>query len=345
MSDEGRVRDLGEFGLIAALHAALPESVQGGVDLGIGDDAAVWRPTPGVPCVVTTDTLVDGIHFRLDWTDWRSLGHKALAVNLSDCAAMGARPTLATVSLALTGDERVADLCEMYDGMGALAAAHGVAVAGGDVVRSPRALVLTVTVLGECHDGPPLRRDGARPGELIAVSGTLGAAAAGLRLLAGGGRGRAAATADLLAAAHLRPQPRVALGRTLAAHRASAAMDLSDGLSGDLPKLLQASGVAGRIELARLPVVAAVRALFRDDWRELALHGGEDYELLFTLPPERLAAIVDAADEVDSMVTVIGRVEVGDGSLVAVELDGRERRVTPGAFDHFSTPGPAAPLP
>jgi len=339
MSDERRVRDIGEFGLIAALHAALPEAARGGgsVDLGIGDDAAVWRPTPGVPCVVTTDTLVDGVHFRLDWTDWRSLGHKALAVNLSDCAAMGARPTLATVSLALTGDERVADLREMYRGMGALAAAHGVAIAGGDVVRSPRALVITVTVIGECHDGPPLRRDGARPGDLIAVSGTLGAAAAGLRLLAGEGRERAAATADLLVAAHLRPQPRVALGRTLAAHGASAAMDLSDGLSGDLPKLLAASGAGGRVELARLPVAASVRTLFPDDWRELALHGGEDYELLFTFPPEHLVAIRDAADEVDATVTVIGRVVAGDAALVAVEPNGREWRVTPGAFDHFGT--------
>lgn len=337
MSDGRRVRDAGEFGLIAALRAALPEGARGGgaVDLGIGDDAAAWRPTPGVPCVVTTDTLVEGVHFRLDWTDWRSLGHKALAVNLSDCAAMGAGPTLATVSLALTGDEWVADLRAMYEGMGSLAATHRVAVAGGDVVRSPQALVITVTVVGECRDGPPLRRDGARPGDLIAVSGTLGAAAAGFRLLAGDARRRQAATADLLVAAHLRPQPRVALGQVLAARGASAAMDLSDGLSGDLPKLLAASGVDGRIELARLPVAAAVRAHFPDDWLELALHGGEDYELLFTLPPERLDLIRDAANEVDATVTVIGRVETGDGALVAVAPDGSESVVTPAAFDHF----------
>ncbi len=333
------MRDIGEFALIAELETALPAAARGGsaVALGIADDAAIWCPTSGIPCVVTTDTLVEGIHFRLDWTDWRSLGHKALAVNLSDCAAMGAAPILATVSLGLDGDERVVDVRAMYKGMGELAAAHGVIVAGGDIVRSPYALVITITVIGECRSGAPLRRSGARPGDAIAVSGTLGAAAAGLRLLAADAS-RTAATADLLIGAQLRPQPRIALGQVLAAGGASAAMDLSDGLSGDLPKLLVASGASGRIDLAHLPVAAAVRALFPDDWRDLALHGGEDYELLFTASPERLEAIRAAAGAIGATVTAIGRVQPGGNApepLLVVNPDGSELFLTPAAFDHF----------
>lgn len=340
--DDRRVREIGEFRLIAELQRALPNAAraEGIIELGIGDDAAVWRPTAGVPCIVTTDTLVDAVHFRLDWTDWRSLGHKALAVNLSDAAAMGAKPALATVSLGLTGDERVADLRAMYEGLGNLAAAEGMAIGGGDVVHSPHALTITVTVIGECRDGPPLRRDGARMGDVIAVSGTLGASAAGLRLLAAESSLRSATTAALLVEAHLRPQPRVALGRVLSRHGASAAMDLSDGLYGDLPTLLAASRVAGRIELDRLPVAAAVHALFPDDWLDLATRGGEDYELLFTAPPDRMPEIEARAAEAGATISVIGTVETAGeapGRVTAFALDDTESTVAAGAFDHFRT--------
>ncbi|MBA3413759.1 MAG: thiamine-phosphate kinase, partial [Chloroflexia bacterium] len=265
------VQETGEFGLIAELAAALPEAARAGPDLriGIGDDAAVWAPSAGEAVVVTTDSLVEGIHFRLDWTDWFSLGHKALAVNLSDLAAMGAAPRLATVSLGLRGDEALEDLRSLYRGLGALAARTGTRIAGGDIVRSPHGRVLHVTALGETIRGRVLRRDGAQPGDLVIVSGTLGAAAAGMALLAGESD-RAAATADLLVAAHLRPEPRLALGRTLAEVGATAAMDLSDGLFGDLPKILAASAVSAWIELRLLPVAAAVRALFPERWLEMA---------------------------------------------------------------------------
>ena len=339
------VRDIGEFGLIAALRAALPpETVASeGLALGIGDDAAVWRPTSGEALVVTTDSLVEGIHFRLDWTGWEDLGHKTLAVNLSDLAAMGAAPRLAVLSLGLRGDEAVADLEALYRGLGALAARSGVLVAGGDLVASPTARILHLTAIGETRDGRILRRSGAQPGDLIAVSGTLGAAAAGLRLLeeSPASPRRAAATADGLIAAHRRPEPRLALGALLAARGATSAMDLSDGLLGDLPQLLVASAVAARLDAAAIPVAAAVRALYPDDWLDLATRGGEDYELLFTTPPAAFAPLRDAAVRIGASLTAIGDVMAPSPdrpTLTIRGLDGIERPVAPGAFDHFRDP-------
>ena len=336
------VRDIGEFGLIGELATALPDAARGGsgLALGIGDDAAVWTPGAGESVVVTTDSLVEGIHFRLDWTDWASLGHKALAVNLSDLAAMGAVPRLATVSLGLRGDESLDDLRDLYRGLGGLAARSGTTVAGGDIVRSPHGLALHVTALGETHGGRFLRRDGARPGDLVAVSGTLGAAAAGLALLAGDGT-RAATTASALVAAHLRPEPRLAVGQLLAKEGATAAMDLSDGLFGDLPKILVASGASARIDPARVPVAAAVRALFPDRWLDLATRGGEDYELLFTIQAGRWGALASLAAAIGATVIAIGEVvEAGPaGSELLVRAPGGgEQAVGPGAFDHFGTP-------
>ena len=340
--DNATVRNVGEFGLIELLRAALPPTAVAGSSLpiGIGDDAAVWRPAAGEAIVVTTDSLIEGVHFRLDWTDWESLGHKMLAVNLSDLAAMGAAPRLAVLTLGLRGDERIADLRTLYRGAGTLAARTGTLIAGGDVVASPTALTLQVTALGESHDGRVLTRAGARPGDLIAVTGTLGAAAAGMRLLAAAidSPRRAAATADHLIAAHLRPEPRLALGVLLLEHGATAAMDLSDGLLGDLPKILVASQVAARLDAAAIPVAAAVRALFPDDWLALATRGGEDYELLFTAPPTAFDRVRTAAG---ATATAIGEVVAalpGRSRLVMCGLDGQETAVEEGAFDHFRRP-------
>lgn len=337
--EEQTVAEIGEFGLIEQLAAALPAAARAGPELalGIGDDAAVWTPGAGNAVVVTIDSLVEAIHFRLEWTDWRSLGHKSLAVNLSDLAAMGASPRLATVTLALRGDERVEDLREFYRGLGALAERTGTRIAGGDIVRSPAALAIHVTALGEAVGGRVLRRDGARAGDLVAVSGTLGAAAAGLDLLAGQGNPRAA-TADLLIAAHLRPEPRLALGRVLLDYGVTAAMDLSDGLFGDLPKILSASGVSALVALARIPVAASAKALFPDRWLDLATRGGEDYELLFTVPPERWPDLAAAAEAAGATVTAIGDVQPADPagpSLLVRGIDGAVSAVVGGAFDHF----------
>lgn len=341
MTETERVRDIGEFALIARLQAALPERARASetVTVGIGDDCAIWTPDRNAPAVMTTDMLVEDIHFRLGWTSWPDLGHKTLAVNLSDLAAMGATPVLATVSLGLRGDEAVADLEALYRALGELAARTGCVIAGGDIVRSPHALTFSVTAIGECRHGPPLRRNGARPGDLIAVSGTLGAAVAGLMLLMHPDERARASTAPLLIAAHQRPEPRLALGEVLAEHGATAAMDLSDGLFGDLPKILAASGVSARIDERRLPVAAAVRALFPDEWLDLVTRGGEDYELLFTLPPASLGATTRAAERVGATITPIGTIlppGTTPGSIEVIDLQGDQYGVAPGAFDHFA---------
>lgn len=338
----GLIRDLGEFGLISVLQRVLPESVRSGagLELGIGDDAALWRPANNDPVVISTDSLVEGIHFRLDWSDWERLGHKALAVNLSDLAAMGAAPGVAVITLGLRGSERVADIEAFYSGLGALAAVTGTRIAGGDMVASPYAVSINVTVLGTAPGGRALTRSGAKPGDIIAVSGTLGASAAGLKLLQAGGMNarRRATTAELIIEAHLRPQPRLALGRLLLDQGATSAMDLSDGLLGDLPKLLTASSVRARIVESQIPVAAAVRALFSSEWFQLATRGGEDYELLFTVPPDRLDALRVAASNIGSTITAIGEILPGDpeSPQIFIQTPTGEHPIRGGAFDHFA---------
>ena len=336
------VRDVGEFGLIALLADALPPETRGGpgVQLGIGDDAAVWTPTPGRSVVITTDSLVEGVHFRTDWTDWESLGYKALGVNVSDLAAMGAIPKIAVVTLGLRGSERVQDLQELYAGLGSLARRHEMIVAGGDIVRSPHCLTIHVTALGESRGDHVLTRAGAAPGDMVAVSGTLGASAAGMRLLQLDQEDprRRARTADHLIEAHLRPEPRVGLGGVLLAGGATSAMDLSDGLLGDLPKIAEASGVSVELDARRVPVAASVRALFPEEWLEFALRGGEDYELLFTAPRDAWDRLEKAVAEAGGSVTAIGSIfPVGEHgpAIHLVDLNGARREISPGAFDHF----------
>jgi thiamine-monophosphate kinase len=336
MVDTSRlVRETGEFDLIDLIRAALPEEVRqpSGVREGIGDDAAVWTPPHGSDLVITTDALVEDVHFRLDWTDWRSLGHKMLAVNLSDMAAMGARPAIATIVLGLTGGETVGDVMNLYAGAGALAAAHGTGLVGGDVVRSPGGVMLSVTVIGSVKEGEAVLRSGARAGDLIAVTGTLGASAAGMALLEQGSD--SSATGELLRVSHLRPNPRIAVGAIMHSHGVSAAMDLSDGLLGDLPKILAASGVSARVDVDRLPIIPAVRALFPERAEDFALRGGEDYELLVTLAPGRFDEFAQAAGEVGGTVTVVGEVSEEWPGRLRLFRDGKPLSPPTGAFDHF----------
>ena len=333
-----RVSEIGEFGLIAALADALPlgAAMDAATGVGIGDDAAVWTPTPGERLVITTDALVENVHFRLDWTDWRALGHKMLAVNISDLAAMGAIPRLVVITLGLRGDERVVDLQDLYRGAGAIAISTGCRIAGGDIVRSPNALTFNITAIGESTNGKVLLRSGARQGHIVAVSGTLGASAAGLEILLGHAPATAA-TADLLRMAHHQPQPRVALGHLLLEHGASACMDLSDGLLGDLPKILVASNVSATISVDRIPVAAAIRSLFPDRWLDLATRGGEDYELLFTVPPAAWPSLKEHASTIGTSLTAIGEIVPADPApdLSLLNANGERVTITASAFDHF----------
>jgi thiamine-monophosphate kinase len=318
---------LGEFDIIARYFAR--KATRDDVRLGVGDDAALLAPPPGQVLVAAVDTLVEGRHF-LPGTPPASVGHNALAVNLSDLAAMGAEPAWALLSLSLPE----ADECwleEFARGLHALASAHGVALVGGDTVSGPR--VVTVTVLGFVPEGAALRRDGARPGDAVFVSGAPGMAAAGLQLL----RDRRATfdAADPRVRRLLQAEPRLALGRVLRGH-ATAAMDVSDGLLGDLGKLAAASGVGARLDLERLPIAPLLEAGHdRGESERFVLHGGDDYELLFTLPgddAERRVADIEAQS--GCTIHRIGEIFAGRG--VHCRRDGREETVTGGGYDHFA---------
>ncbi len=260
-----------EFELIRRYFACLPTAPD--VRVGIGDDGAVLRPTPGRDLVTVVDTLVQGVHFTPD-IDAADLGFRAVAVNLSDIAAMGARPRWMLLALTLPAAE--ATWLERFAaGLQAAASAHDVVLVGGDTTRGD-IVVISVQIVGDVAPDAVMMRSGARPGDRIFVTGTVGDAAAGLTLLAGG------QTDNILVRRFLRPAARVAYGRALAG-QASAAIDISDGLVTDLDKLLAASGVGGEIECDRLPISAALRSRFdADTCLDFALAGGDDYELCFT---------------------------------------------------------------
>jgi len=282
----GLVGAIGEFGLIGRLLARVPAG--GGLLVGAGDDAAVLELTPGSALVATCDGQVENVHFLRGGTPPRALGHRALAVNLSDVAAMGGRPRWALVALTLPPDLEVAWLDELYDGMAALAERHGVGVVGGNVARTAGPIVVDVTLLGEVRPGERLTRAGARPGDAVFVTGAPGESAAGLRLLLEPERQRSVPHRDVerLLERHRAPAPRVDEGQRLArSGLATAAIDVSDGLAADLGHLLAASSVGATLDEAALPVSSPLRRLAAAtgiDPIELILHGGEDYELLFT---------------------------------------------------------------
>jgi thiamine-monophosphate kinase len=312
----------GEFELIDALASHLDPATEG---LGIGDDAAAWPPTPGALVVATTDMLVEGVHFRLDWTSPRDLGWKALAVNLSDLAAMGATPGRALVSVALVPGQ-AALVEEMYEGLSELARLTGTRIVGGDTVRSSGPLVVNVALIGEAEPGRLLRRNGAVPGDLLVLTGTVGASAAGLALLLEGDPDRLALPhAARVLAAHHRPQPRLAAGQALARLGLRCAIDVSDGVASEARHLARASGVAIRLDVDRLPLdSAALSLLGRAKALELAVSGGEDYELLFTAPADRLGELTaalggDRPTVVGEVVGLIpgGHVELAPAGLVA----------------------------
>lgn len=319
---------MGERSLIAAIHAALERPPGSRVVRWIGDDCAVVRGDAFA--AVSVDVMVDGTHFRLGQASPADIGHRALAAALSDLAAMGAQGREAYVQLGVREGISDAQLLDLADGLGGLAAAHRIAVAGGDVTRAP-ALLLAVTAIGHAR-GPEavVRRSGARAGDLLAVTGALGGAAAGLVLLERPelGAGLEQPVAAALRRRQLEPEPLLAAGLALARAGATAMIDLSDGLGGDAGHLAAASSVAVRIEAERIPVqpgVAAVAEAAGMAAIDLAAAGGEDYELLATLPPERLAEASSAVAACGLELTVIGSVVTG----VGVELSGASSAARP----------------
>ncbi len=315
-----------EFDLIAR-HFTRPAA---NAVLGVGDDAALLAPTPGTELVVSTDMLVAGRHFLAD-ADPELLGHKALAVNLSDLAAMGAVPRWATLALALPEPDE-AWLAAFSRGFFTLAERFGVSLVGGDTTRGP--LNLCVTVLGEAPAGRALRRGGARPGDGVWVSGDLGGAALAVCHLNGELLLDAPDAALCQIRLH-RPEPRVVLGDMLCCV-AHAAIDLSDGLLADLGHILTASGVGAEIEFDRLPAHPVLAPKRADPLvRRCLLAGGDDYELCFTAPPERERVLLAVAESAGVTVTRIGRVTTETG-LSLLDGAGHAMAVRERGFDHFA---------
>lgn len=330
-----KVSELGEFGLIDLLAKMIADS-QGKrpasrrIISDIGDDTAAWKVNDSVQ-LATVDSMVQDVHFTLDTITWEELGWKSLAINLSDIAAMGGVPEYALIALGLPGDTGVENIGKMYEGMLELANHHDVAVVGGNMCGSP-VISITITVTGSSPDGRILRRSTAKPGDLIAMTGYAGSSAAGLVML----REKlqfGAETATYLRTAFMRPKPRIAEGQLLLKHRVTTAIDISDGLLADLRHICEASKVGARVDADKVPVHAGMKSKFGERARELALTGGEDYELLFTADSE----IIDKVKkETTCPVTIIGEItDEKAGKVRAVDTDGRTIKIDNGGWEHF----------
>jgi len=336
------LRALGEFGFIRAMRARHPEAAAGSpLRLGVGDDACALKLSPGTELLATCDLLIEGVHFDLATTGPWQLGAKALAASLSDIAAMGGLPRAYLVSLSIPKRKGLDEgfFAALYDGLAAWGQSFGAELAGGDTTRSPGPLVIDICCLGEAEAGRALLRSGAKPGDKAFVTGSLGGSAAGLACLKAP---RAKVDADARALCekrHLLPQPRYLAGRWLLDRKAaSSCIDISDGLASEASHLCAASHVGMRLEAQDIPLhqgaCAAAKTLRRKalDW---ALYGGEDYELLFTVPPAK-AALVEA-----EMPRLTGTPVACIGEVLAPRVglclrDGRHsRRLAAGGYNHF----------
>lgn len=324
MQDDPRLEHVGEFDLIARISASLPTLP--GVLVGPGDDTAIVAAPDG-RVAITTDMLVEGTHFRLDWSSAQDVGHKSAAASLADIAAMGAAPTAIVVAFGAPGTLPLSWVLGCSNALRDEAARAGAAVVGGDVVAAERVIV-SVTAIGDLHGRSPILRSGARPGDVLAIAGRIGCSAAGLALLQAG-----VGVAEAIAF-HRRPRPPYAAGPAASLAGATAMIDVSDGLVADARHLAQASGVVVAIETARLdpePAVRQAAEILGTDASAWMLHGGEDHALL--------AAFPEGVRPPDPFVR-IGRIHAVDAAVLqpSVTVDGRpwERG---GGFDHFAVEG------
>ncbi len=340
-----QIQELGEFGIIDLLTSMVVQQRSGpnhGADLSFkltvdnGDDTAAWQ-TGKATELFTTDTVVEGVHFTRETTPWRDLGWKCIASNVSDIAAMGGLPMYALVTLGLPPETEVTDLEQLYQGMLEISNEHGVAIVGGDMVRSP-VVFITIGLTG-IHAGQPMLRSTARPGDQVAVTGYLGGSGGGLRLMLGAGHDSHLSdqvsdeAAEYLRVCHRRPQPAVAEGRILSASGVVTAMDVSDGLADDLCKLCRSSGLSARIHAGQVPVHPLLKQAYPDDYLDLALGGGEDYLLLFTAPAQVMGLVMP---QLSQGAAVVGELMTGEPGRVSVlDVDGSERPASAAGWDHL----------
>jgi thiamine-monophosphate kinase len=329
-----KVKELGEFGLIDRLNKMINDAkinkASPHLILGIGDDAAAWQGDGSIQ-LATVDTMVENVHFSLDFTTWQEVGWKSLAINISDIAAMGGLPHYALVALALPEDTDVENVTELYKGMIEIAREFKIAISGGNISRAPQVSV-TITVLGSSPDNKILKRSNAKAGDAIAVTGYAGSAAAGLVML----KKRLkleAKSAKYLRNAFLHPLPRIEEGRLLVRHGITTAIDTSDGLLADLCHICEASKVSARINIEQVPINNAVKANFREDALQMALGGGEDYELLFTGSVESINKV---KKEARCPVTVIGEITRGEaGKISLFDANGKTLKIDHMGWRHF----------
>jgi thiamine-monophosphate kinase len=325
-----KLAEIGEFALIAAIKEMTAKGE--GVIKGIGDDAAVLRPSPGMVSLVTTDLLLEGVHFQLNLTDPYRLGRKAVAVNLSDIASCGGIPRAMLVSLAIAPEAELASVQALYQGMLEQAQEFKVALVGGDTSRADR-LFISITLIGEAEEGKIVYRAGARKGDLIFVTGTIGDAALGLQQLKQGKKEGG------LVQRHLVPTPRVREGQAIARQGLATAMiDISDGLVADLGHIAEASHVGAEVRLSSLPLSEEYRkeiGAYSPDPYALALTGGEDYELLFTSAPEKEQAVGKLARELAIPIQAIGEIIDASAGIRVIGEGGKEYPLKQKGHDHF----------
>ncbi len=337
-----RIRDLGEFGLIDRISRRLPPPGEG-VVVGIGDDVAVLRlgrdDTRSL-LLATCDIQVEDVHFLRSRITPQQLGRKVVAINVSDIAAMGGLPRYLLVSLVLPKETEVAFVDGLYEGMQEECARWGVTIVGGNMAHSPAGIVVDVFLLGEVEPGFLLQRSGARVGDRVLVTGTLGDSAAGLTLILHPETECAPEHRRELLERHLVPAPRLPEGRTIArSGLATAMIDVSDGLASDIGHICEMSQVGVEIYAEALPISEAALALARSvgkDPREWALFGGEDYELLFTAPPDRAEELVlRVQEETGTRVSVVGEIVPAEKGRHLVRADGTHVPLQAGGWDHF----------
>ena len=345
--DDLRLQDVGEFALLERLVKILGPAARGsgkGVVRGIGDDAAVLQPAPGTRLLACCDMMIEGRHFDLSYFSPRQLGWKALAINLSDIAAMGGRPRWALVSLGLRPDLTVSFVEEIYAGIAELAGRFGVIVVGGDTCSSTDHLVIDLCLLGEVSKAGTVCRSGAKEGDLILVTGEIGAAAAGLAWLREGEKAGDESVEELCQA-HLKPVPRIEEAAILTKSGLLGAMnDISDGLASELHEIAQAGSCGARIWAECLPISRATDLMARRlglDPQDWALYGGEDYELLFTVSggkksPFKVRKLCRSLSKMTGTpLTVIGRITSASGLVEIVQPGGKIETLMPGGYNHF----------
>jgi len=336
---------LGEFGLIRKLHTQC-HVLSSEVIQGIGDDAAILRPSPKESLLASTDLAIEGVHFDVAFESFQDIGYRTAVANISDIAAMGGIPKFLLVALAIPPSYSVNDMRALYQGFKKPCREYDISLVGGDTSSSKSGLFLCLTILGHVNPNHALTRHGAKVGDRVYVTGTLGDSKAGLHILQRQKKQNKPKVPQpyetFLKKRHLRPTPRLAIGQHLSQDRlAHAAIDVSDGLSGDIHHLCQASRVGVELWATHLPIsppCQAYAAAHRRNPIDIALEGGEDYELLFTIDPRNQDRVIDLSHRLKTTMTCIGEIKPKPFGLKLQLENGNNRKIIRQSFDHFSKP-------